>query len=265
MTWQESGQPRFGAWLQMGSAEVAAELIAAGYDYIGIDCQHSLISPADAGRLLREFAGSATKAAVRVPSHAAADIGKVLDAGADLVIVPMVSTAAEAAAIARASRLPPDGDRSFGPIRRDLSRQASDINSRVTCLAMIETAEGVAHVDEILGVAGIDGIYVGPKDLSLSLGLSETLVPPSADLLATVAALAQSARRAGKIAGLHAGAAENVRHYLACGFTLLTLAADSAMIRGAAASDLSVARSAAEAAGSPTGPARSAAVGQAPT
>lgn len=244
MTWHESGQPRFGTWLQMGSAEIAAELIAAGYDYVAIDCQHSLISPADAGRLLREFAGSATKAAVRVPSHAPADIGKVLDAGADILIVPMVSTAQEAAAIARASRLPPDGDRSFGPIRRDMPRQARDINSRVTCLAMIETAEGVAHVDDILGVDGIDGIYVGPKDLSLSLGLSETLVPPSAPLLSTVRGLAQSARRAGKIAGLHAGAGDNAHHYLACGFTFLTLAADSAMIRSAAASDLAAARSA---------------------
>ena len=249
MTWQESGQPRFGAWLQMGSAEIAAELIAAGYDYVGIDCQHSLISPADAGRLLREFAGSATRAAVRVPSHAFADIGKVLDAGADIVIVPMVNTAEEATAIARAARLPPDGDRSFGPIRRDLSRQAADINGRVTCLAMIETAQGVAHVDDILGVDGIDGIYVGPKDLSLSLGLSETLVPPSSELLSTVRGLAQSARRAGKIAGLHAGAGDNAHHYLACGFTFLTLAADSAMIRSAAASHLSAARAAVAATG----------------
>ena len=244
MTWQDSGQPRFGTWVQMGSAQILAELIAAGYDYVGIDCQHSLISLADAGLLLREFAGSATKAAVRVPSHAFADIGKVLDAGADIVIVPMVNTAREAAAIARACRLPPDGDRSFGPIRRDLSRQARDINSRVTCLVMIETAEGVAHVEEILGTDGVDGIYVGPKDLSLSLGLSQTLVPPSAELLATVRGLARSARRAGKIAGLHAGAGENAQHYLACGFTMLTLAADSALISAAAAADLSVARSA---------------------
>jgi 4-hydroxy-2-oxoheptanedioate aldolase len=244
MTWQEIGQPRFGAWLHTDSAEIAAELIAAGYDYVGIDCQHSLISPADAGRLLREFAGSATKAAVRVPSHASADIGKVLDAGADIVIVPMVSTAQEAAVIARASRLPPDGDRSFGPIRRDMPRQAGDINSRVTCLAMIETAEGVVNVDEIVSIDGIDGIYVGPKDLSLSLGLSETLVPPSPELLSAVRGLAQSARRAGKIAGFHAGAGENAHHYLACGFTLVTLADDSALIRSAAASDLSAARSA---------------------
>lgn len=244
MTWHESGQPRFGAWVQMGSAELTAELIAAGYDYVGIDCQHSLISVSDAGRMLREFAGSATKAAVRVPSHAFADIGQVLDAGADIVIVPMVNTAREATAIARACRLPPDGDRSFGPIRRDLSRSARDINCRVTCLVMIETAEGVAHVEEILAVDGIDGIYVGPKDLSLSLGLSETLVPPSAELLSTARELAEAARRAGKIAGFHAGAGENARHYLACGFSLLTLSADSAMIRGAAAADLSAARSA---------------------
>jgi 2-dehydro-3-deoxyglucarate aldolase len=244
MTWQDSGQPRFGTWVQMGSAEITAELIAAGYDYVGIDCQHSLISLADAGLLLREFAGSATKAAVRVPSHAFADIGKALDAGADILIVPLVNTAHEAARIARACRLPPDGDRSFGPIRRDLPRQARDINSRVTCLVMIETAEGVAHVEEILSVDGIDGIYVGPKDLSLSLGLSQTLVPPSAELLATVRGLARSARRAGKIAGLHAGAGENAQHYLACGFTMLTLAADSALISAAAAADLSAARSA---------------------
>jgi len=244
MTWQENGQPRFGTWVQMGGTEIMAELVTAGYDYVGIDCQHSLISLADAGRLLREFAGSATKAAVRVPSHAFADIGKVLDAGADILIVPMVNSALEAAAIARACRLPPDGDRSFGPIRRDLPRLARDINSRVTCLVMIETAEGVAHVEEILSVDGVDGIYVGPKDLSLSLGLRETLVPPSAELLSIVGGLAQSARRAGKIAGLHAGAGENAQHYLACGFTMLTLAADSALIRAAAAADLSAARSA---------------------
>jgi 2-keto-3-deoxy-L-rhamnonate aldolase RhmA len=124
---------------------------------------------------------------------------------------------------------------------------------------MIETAEGVAHVDDILGTDGIDGIYVGPKDLSLSLGLSETLVPPSAELLSTVRGLAQSARRAGKIAGIHAGGGDNAHHFLAFGFTFLTLAADSAMIRSAAASDLSAARSAARSA------AQSAATGQAPT
>jgi 2-keto-3-deoxy-L-rhamnonate aldolase RhmA len=209
---------------------------------VGIDCQHSLISPVDAGRLLREFIGSPVQAAVRVPSHEAADIGKVLDAGADTVIVPMVSTADQATAIARACRLPPVGDRSFGPFRRDMSRSASDINARVTCLAMIETAAGVQNVEQILAVDGIDGIYIGPRHLSLSLGFSETLFPPTEPLRSTVTTLATAANRAGKVAAIHAGAGANVHHFLACGFTTLTLAADSALIRSAAAADLSAAR-----------------------
>jgi 2-dehydro-3-deoxyglucarate aldolase len=244
MTWETTDRPRFGAWVTSACPDTVAELIAAGYDYVGIDCQHSLISAADAGRLLREFVGSPVRAAVRVPSHDPAVIGHALDAGADIVIVPMVSTPEQASAIARGCRLPPVGDRSFGPIRRDVSRKASDINDRVTCLAMIETAAGVQNVDEILAVDGIDGIYIGPRDLSLSLGFSETLFPPTAPLLATVASLARSANRVSKIAAIHAGAGANARYFVACGFSVMTLSADSALIRSAAAVDLSSARDA---------------------
>src|SRR6185437_12423069 len=107
---------------------------------------------------------------VRLPNADAAPIGRVLDAGADAVVIAMVESADQAAAAVAAARYPPRGVRSFGPLRASLGVDPAEHESRAGVFAMIETAAALAGIHEICAVNGLTGIYVGPADLAISLG-----------------------------------------------------------------------------------------------
>jgi 4-hydroxy-2-oxoheptanedioate aldolase len=143
---------------------------AAGADFLLLDGQHGWLSYADILAMLQAAAIRSTPTVVRTASNDAAEIGRMLDAGAGGVLVPLVNTAADARAAVRAVRYPPDGTRSWGPTRHVLADPGygpRHANETVVCLAMIETVEAVGNLDAILD-EGVDGVVVGPSDLAIS-------------------------------------------------------------------------------------------------
>mmetsp|Transcript_19566 Transcript_19566/g.65724 ORF Transcript_19566/g.65724 Transcript_19566/m.65724 type:complete len:301 (-) Transcript_19566:2053-2955(-) len=164
-----------GHWHCSGSA-LLAETITAGadYDVLVVDMQHGLIEPACAASVMASTRGAAPF--VRLKDCSPAHIHHCLDAGAMGIIAPLINTADDARAMVRESRSPPLGTRSFGPVRAGLlsPNYFEEADAAVMRWAMIETAPALANAAEIAAVEGVDGLFIGPNDLSLALG-----VPPS--------------------------------------------------------------------------------------
>ncbi|MBI1885126.1 MAG: 2,4-dihydroxyhept-2-ene-1,7-dioic acid aldolase [Chloroflexi bacterium] len=176
--WQE-GQPALGGWLTIPSSFSAEVMAHQGFDWLCIDMQHGLIDYECALQMLQAISTTPAVPVVRVPWNEPGIIMKALDAGAYGVIVPMVNSAAEAQAAVSACRYPPQGARSFGPMRAAYyagSDYVPRANDEVCCIPMVETTAALERLDEIVSTPGIDAVYVGPSDLSMSLGL-----PPGSD------------------------------------------------------------------------------------
>jgi 4-hydroxy-2-oxoheptanedioate aldolase len=175
---------------------------------------------------------------VRVPANEPWLIMRALDLGARGVFVPLVSSPEEAARAAAACRYPPDGSRSWGPVRGApaLGASARERNERVLCLVMIETREGVARLDEVCAVPGIDGIYIGPTDLALSHDLEPG--PQAEPLVESILAVC---RRLGMPVGIHTRSGERARAYAEAGFSFASLASDRELLAGGARAALAAA------------------------
>lgn len=239
------GEVTLGGWMLSADGLVAATVGALGFDYVGVDVQHGAATQTTAPGLIAAL-GQRTTPLVRVSENRAAVIGAALDGGALGVIVPLVETAAEARAAVAACRYPPDGLRSFGPAHARLmwgSDYGSVANDLVACIPMIETSLGVKNVDEIMAVPGVDAVYVGPADLSLSLGLAPLLDQAEPTFTEALTTITAAARRHGVIAGVHASAALAPRR-LEQGFSMITVCVDHALLGEALRSTLAVAREA---------------------
>ena len=168
-----AGRTTLGAWLAIPSVIVAESTARTGFDYVCADLQHGALDYADSVGLFQAVLLAGSTPIARVPWNEPGVVGKVLDAGAEAVVVPMVNSAEEAAAAVRAARYPPFGARSYGPTVAGprSSDYAATANDVIAVIPMIETAQALGHLDDILSVPGVDAVYVGPADLSLSLGL----------------------------------------------------------------------------------------------
>jgi 2-keto-3-deoxy-L-rhamnonate aldolase RhmA len=166
----------------------------------------------------------------------------VLDAGADAIIVAMVETPQQAADAVAATRFAPHGVRSFGPLRASLGHDVAALQDRVSVYVMIETARGVAAVDEICAVPGISGVYVGPADLAISMGhtLADAWRHPA--VLDAMAHIVSRTTAAGLVTGVHAGDGAIGRTAAVMGFRVITLASESQALRLGAARHLATAR-----------------------
>jgi 4-hydroxy-2-oxoheptanedioate aldolase len=232
----------FGGWV-VGPTAIGPEAFAqTGYEYVGFDCQHGYLDDADVARMLNRLEHVPIATAVRLPSTAPAPIGRVLDAGADAIIVAMIETAEQAARAVAATRFAPRGVRSFGPLRASLGNDVATLEARVSVYAMVETARGLATLDEICAVPGLSGIYVGPADLAISMGygLSDAWTRP--EVLDAMARIVSAADGAGLIAGVHAGDGSIGRTAAQMGFRVITLASESQALRRGAAAHLTVAK-----------------------
>lgn len=240
--------PLIGYWVVL-DAPVATERIAkVGYDYVCLDGQHGLLgyrglldglTAIDA----RGALGSGTVGLVRVESNAPAPIGRALDAGATGVIVPLVDDAEQAAAAVRSARYA--GARSYGPMRSGLriGPVPAAADAATVVLAMIETAAGLRNVAEICATPGLDGVYVGPSDLSLALGGRFPQDPDIADDFgAALVTIAGAAADAGIAAGIHTPDGTTARQRLTEGFTFASISCDLVHLEAYAAAQLDATR-----------------------
>jgi 4-hydroxy-2-oxoheptanedioate aldolase len=226
----------WGGWLTGPSFSGPEEFARAGYDYVGFDTQHGYLDDADVAVMLRRLEHVPIATAVRLASANPAPIGRVLDAGADAIIVAMVDKPEQAAAAVSATQYAPDGVRSFGPLRTDLGHDPAALRSRVSVFAMIETSAGLAAVHEICSVPGLSGVYVGPADLAISLGVGVAKATGHPQVRDAITRVQRVASASGVVAGIHAGDGVTGKGLAALGFQMITLAPESqALQRGAVA------------------------------
>lgn len=230
--------PIFGGWVTGPTALGPEEFACAGYDYVGFDAQHGYLDDADIARILRRTEHVPVGTVVRLPNADAAPIGRVCDAGADAVVIAMIESADQAAAAVAATRYPPRGVRSFGPLRASLGHDPAAHEARVGVFAMIETAAALAGIHEICAVDGLTGIYVGPADLAISLGAGVVGATRHPDVLDAIVRIHRAASDAGLITGIHAGDGKTGHAMAQLGFGMITLAAESQALRRGAAEHL---------------------------
>jgi len=241
----EAGETAFGLWSGMASPFGCELLARAGADYVCVDLQHGLASFDGLTPLLQAIALGGAAPLVRVAENEAWQIGKALDQGALGVIVPLVETADEAARAVAACRYPPDGGRSFGPSRAGSaigSLEPRDLGGEVVCLVMVETRRGVENLAEIAATPGLDGIYIGPADLAVSLGISPLARDLGVDHARAIEAIRDACTTNGIAAGIHCARGEDANAFAAGGFRIVTAATDFPLLAGAAARSLRTAR-----------------------
>ncbi len=237
--WRE-GEVTYGAWLSIPSAFSAEVMAHLGFDWLCIDMQHGVIDYQTAVTMLQAISTTETIPFARVPWNEPGIIGKILDAGAYGVIIPMVNSREDAEAAVGACRYVPDGSRSFGPVRAAYyggPDYVEHANQEIACIPMVETKTALAHLDEILDVPGIDAVYVGPSDLSLTLGLPPRMDHDDPSFQEARLAIARACRERGITAGIHASAALAPKHQEA-GYRMITISSDIGSLAGAAARDL---------------------------
>lgn len=227
----------YGAWSGFSDTQVVQIMGRAGFDFICVDLQHSFVTMTELSPMLDALHKAGSPAMVRVPWNTPDLIMRALDLGAEAIIVPLVNNAEEARLAANACRYAPAGNRSWGPIWRNVRAsvpQAPEGDASATCLCMIETADGLANVDAILAVEGVDGIYIGPNDLSLSIGEERRGYLESKKLHDTIRHVIARGRAAGKIVGIDCGGPEQAHYWRDQGVNFAISANDSDLLMGAA-------------------------------
>ena len=221
-------------WLAIPSAWSAEVMANAGWDSLTVDVQHGLVGYESALAMLQAISTTATIPLARVPWNEPASIMKLLDAGAYGIICPMINTRAEAEAFVGACRYAPMGYRSAGPTRAALyagSDYIQNANATIITMAMIETAEALQHLDEIMSVPGLDGIYVGPNDLGLSLTGRAGLPLAEPHLAEAIDMVVAATVRHGIIAGIHTSSTQDAQRMIEKGFRFITILSDSRLLQ----------------------------------
>lgn len=235
--WQ-AGEACVNGWLAIPNS-FSAELMAhAGWDSITIDMQHGIVDYQTAVTMLQAISTTATPPLARVPWIEPGIIMKILDAGAMGVICPMVNNRADAEKFIGAVKYAPLGYRSTGPTRAMIYAGADYIangNDEILAIAMIETAEALEKLDEILDTPGLDGIYIGPNDLALSMGETPTIDPTNQRVVDAIGHIIDSANAKGIPAGIHCGQPAYAAGMIKRGAKLVTIASDGRILAAAAA------------------------------
>jgi 4-hydroxy-2-oxoheptanedioate aldolase len=227
-----AGRPCHGLWSLLPGAVTGELLARTGADYVVVDLQHGATAEAELPGITAAIAAGGSVPLVRTRSPAFADVGRPLDLGAHGVVVPNVRDAAHAREVVAACRYAPAGGRSVGR----LSGGADD----PLVVVMVESASALDDLDAVLAVEGLDGVYVGPGDLSLSLGL--TGEEHRAELRRVLSSIIARAVVAGVPVGVHATDGQQAAAYAAEGATIVTVAADVPSLGAAVAHALDVAR-----------------------
>jgi 4-hydroxy-2-oxoheptanedioate aldolase len=239
-----AGQPALGMWLQLGSVNAARMLAAQGlYDWLLVDLEHSPVEIETAARMLTAIAdvsGGRVTPLCRVIAGTMHHIKQALDAGAQGVLVPMVSTAQEARDVVRFSRFPPEGERGGGGLAPHLSyatnraEYSAQANREVLVGIQIETREAIDNLDSILDVPGLDLIFIGPNDLHMSYGLPPRYWSDEPAFLNAVERVRAGCQARGLPLGILTGDGAAGKARRADGFTFIGLGTDAnTLLRGA--------------------------------
>ena len=240
----KSGNPIINSWLSVPSSFSAEVMANQGWDSLTIDMQHGLIDYPNAVNMLQAISTTETTPMARVNWNEPGQIMKILDAGCYGIICPMVSNKKEAEKFIQACQYPPKGYRSFGPIRATIyggNDYAKNANDEILKLAMIETKEALNKLDEILDTPNLDGIYIGPADLSLAVGEEPGFdKPESTKAYKEILKILDAAKKRNLLAGIHNGTPEYAQKMTDKGFNLVTVGSDSRYITSGAKYDLEI-------------------------
>jgi 4-hydroxy-2-oxoheptanedioate aldolase len=228
-----AGQSVHNGWLALPDSFAAEVMAHQGWHSLTIDMQHGVIDYSAMLPMLQAISTTPTVPVVRVPWLEPGVLMKALDAGAYGVICPMINTRDDAHKLVAYTHYAPQGTRSFGPIRATLYGGAdypSAANQTIVSFAMIETAQALDNLDAILSVEGLDAIYVGPSDLSLSLGCKPVFDDVEPKAAEAIAYIAQRCQAHGVVAGIHNGRIDVARAREALGYRFLTLGSDARLL-----------------------------------
>jgi 4-hydroxy-2-oxoheptanedioate aldolase len=226
--------PTINGWLSLPVALSAEIMARAGFDSLTIDMQHGAIDYSAALDLLTALAATEVMPLVRVPSSDPSFITRVLDIGALGVICPMINSASEARTFASGARYYPAGNRSSGPLRAAMIYGADYFkraNEAVLVLGMVETPGAIANLDAILEIDSMDGIYVGPNDLGIAMGMAAGTDREEPEFIRTLEDIARRANTHGKIPGVHTNSSKYASRAIEMGFGFVTVCADAGLIR----------------------------------
>lgn len=236
-----AGETVYSAWSGL-AAPIVAELIAReGFAAVTLDQQHGLYDMATTAAAIAAVHQAGAAPIVRIPLGDFAAASRILDFGAEAVIAPMINTATDARMLVAATKYPPLGERSWGPHRASTLTGIADptqyllaANDVTLAIAMVETRAAMANLDAILDTPGLDGVFVGPSDLSLALTDGSELDPHSTIVEEGLDRVAAAAARAKKLAGLYCANAERAKACAPRGFRFLAVSSDTAFLRAGA-------------------------------
>jgi 4-hydroxy-2-oxoheptanedioate aldolase len=235
-----SGAPVLSAWCGLPEPAIAGFLAREAFDAVTLDMQHGLIDVAASLRAIPLIAAAGKPALARIPVGEFATASKLLDGGASGIIAPMINTVEDARRLAAFTKFPPVGERSWGPhpalalsglAPADYFNSASGLT---LSFAMVETREAMGIIDEVLGVPGIDGIFIGPSDLSIGLSGGRSLDPGSAEVEQALDHALARTKAAGKIAAVYAPTGQRAGEFIRRGFPFVAVASDLAFLRAGA-------------------------------
>ena len=239
------GEAVVNGWLSIPSSFAAEVMAHQGFDSLTVDMQHGVVDYQTAVTMLQAVSTTRVIPLARVPWNDPALLMKILDAGVYGVICPMINTRAQAEALVGACKYAPRGYRSWGPVRASIYGGADygdHANEDLIVMPMIETAEAVKNIDEILRVPGIDAVYVGPSDLSLTLGCKPRLDQTDPPVVEAQQKIVEACKRHGVAAGIHNATAAYAQKMIAAGYQFVTIASDSRFLAAKAAEEVAVTR-----------------------
>lgn len=223
-----AGETTLGLWAGIPDSVVAETLARSGVGYVCCDNQHGLIDYQASVSMIQGILLGGSNPIARAPWNEPGIIGKLLDAGSQGVIVPMVNSAEEAQAAVAACRYPPDGARSFGPAGAAPRVKGYYDTSRdqIAAIVMVETVDALNNVDAIVNTPGVDAVYVGPADLSISMGLPPGNNDDDSQFTEALETIVAACNNAGVVPGIHSSGSLTPRR-LEQGFRMITVSADN--------------------------------------
>lgn len=246
----EEGETLYAAWHGFAAPEVAVALARDGWDAVVVDMQHGQAHYSDMAEAVAGIAAAGSAPVVRVGIGDEVLLGRAPDAGAVGIICPMINSGQEAAAFARACKYPPLGQRSFALVRAmDVhalsgAEYLKAANELVLTFAMIETAQALKHIDSICSTPGIDAVFVGPNDLSVSLSDGAAVDPTLPKVEQALRLVVRKCAAHQVVAGAFANTAEIARAYRDMGFRFIAVASDAAYLSAGSRAMLKAAKQA---------------------